>query len=338
LPSIRPKCNTIDAAEDGMTFIKDKYLGKSSELNTINAKLDLVESLIPRIDGKSSPLVEQIFLHMDEIFKEVQLLRKSNVEMAKIDSQINYISNRIYASAKILLKSFGGKKALEEVRQKRQIPEDRWWWYLDHYLINKRKKNLQKVGIVSLLGVVVIAIMVFLYNQFLAPPPEVLARIEYEEKIDEFIAEADYASAMREIDPALALTPDYYPLWIKKGVLAYVLGDEQTEIQSYEKAKQLSSNPEFFYYERANIFMQFGLHDEVLAEADYLLEINPDSAEAFLFQGLVLETRGQLDEALDVFEKAATLAEEQNKTQLAATIRVRMGMMMQTGAIPTPDQ
>lgn len=321
-----------------MTHNKEKYFVKSSELKTINAKLDLVDSLLPRIDGKPSPLVDQIFVYLDEIHNEMKLLQENTVEKAKIESQMKYITNRIFASASILLRSYGGKKALAETRQKRSIPEERWWWYLDNYLKDKRKQSFRRAGIIGLISVVVIAIMVLIYNQFIAPPPEVRARMDYEDKIDDLIAVGDFAGAMNEIEPALALTPDYYPLWIKKGVLAYVLGDEQTEFQSYEKAMQLSSNPEFFYYERANIFMQFGLYDEVLAEADNLQEINPDSAEAFLFKGLVLETRGQLDEALVAFEKAATLAEEQNKTQLAATVRVRMGMMMQAGAIPTPNQ
>ncbi len=320
-----------------MTHNKEKYFGKS-ELITISAKLDLVDSLLPRIDGNPSPLVDQIFKYLDEIYNEMKFLHDNTVEKAKLESQLNYISKQIFASASVLLRSYGGEKALIETRQQRGIPEERWWWYLDHYLKDKRKQALRRNGIIALISVLVIAIMVLIYNQFIAPPPEVRARMDYEDKIDDFIEMGDYVRAMNEIDPALALTPDYYPLWIKKGVLAYVLGDKQTEIQSYEKAMQLSSNSEFFHYERANIFMQFGLLDEVLTEADYLLYINPDSAEAFLFQGLVMETRGQLDEAFVAFEKAASLAEEQNKMQLAATVRVRMGMIMQAGAIPTPNQ
>lgn len=320
-----------------MTHNKEKYFGKS-ELNTISSKLDLINSLLPRIDGNPSPLVGQIFKSLDEIFNEMKLLQDNTVEKAKIESQLNYITKRIYASASNLLRSYGGEKALIETRQQRGIPEERWWWYLDHYLKDKRKQALRRNGIIALISVLVIAIMVLIYNQFIAPPPEVRARMDYEDKIDDFIKMGDYVSAMNEIDPALALTPDYYPLWIKKGVLAYVLGDEQTEIQSYEKAMQLSSTPEFFYFERANIFMQFGLHEEVLADADNLLEINPESAEAFLYQGLVFETRGQFNDAFVAFEKAATFAEEQNKTQLAATVRVRMGMMMQGSVIPTLDQ
>lgn len=321
-----------------MVYNKEKYFIKSPEVNTINAKLDLIESYLAKIDGKPSPFVEKIFGYMDEIYAQVKSLRENNVEMVKIQTQLNYVSNRIYSSASVLIKSYGGTKAMEETRKYRRVSEEQWWWYLDQYLKEKRKKDLQKAGKIGVLGIAAIAILVLIYNQFIAPPPEVRARMEYEDKIDDLIAVGDYAGAMNEITPALALTPDYYPLWIKKGVLANVLGDEQTEKASYEMAMQLSSTPEYFFYERANIFMQFGMYDEVLADADNLLEINPDSAEAFLFQGLVYETLGQMDEAFAAFEKAATLAEEQNKTQLVATIRVRMGMIMQSITIPTTDQ
>jgi tetratricopeptide (TPR) repeat protein len=143
---------------------------------------------------------------------------------------------------------------------------------------------------------------------------------------------------MSEMEAALALAPDYYPLWIKKGVLAKVLGYEAVEQSSYDTPQELVENPEFFYYERASVFMQFGLYDDVLRDSENLLAINPKSAEAYLYRGLVYEMRGENSQAYDAFEKAALLAEEQNKNQLVATIRVRMGMLMQSISIPTQEK
>ena len=180
------------------------------------------------------------------------------------------------------------------------------------------------------------AFITLIYYQFFAPPPEVRARIRMEGNIDDLIDAGDYVTAMQEIELAIELTPDYFPLWIKKGVLAKVLGEEQTEIESYDQARILSNDPVLFYIERANIFMQFGLQDDVLADAENLLEINPDSAEAYLFQGLVFETRGEGEKALKFFERALELAELQEDGQLAATIKVRMGMMMPLVPMLTP--
>src|SRR5690606_34437486 len=156
-----------------MTPNKEKYFGKSSESTTINAKLDLVDALLPRIDGNPSPFVEKIFEQMDDIFFQVKDFRENNIEMDKLGTQLNYVTNRIYSSASVLVKSFGGDKVLAETRQKRGVPEERWWWYLDHYLKEKRKQSFRRAGILGLVAVVVIAIMVLLYNQFIAPPAEV---------------------------------------------------------------------------------------------------------------------------------------------------------------------
>jgi Tfp pilus assembly protein PilF len=190
---------------------------------------------------------------------------------------------------------------------------------------------------IGLVLLVVFALLVLVYDRYLAPPPEVRARIDYETRIDDFIYSGDYISAMSEMEGALAIAPDYYPLWIKKGVLAKVLGNEAVEQSSYETAQQFVENPEYFYYERASVFMQFGLYDDVLEDTDNLLAINAKSAEAYLYRGLVYEMRGENSQAYDAFEKAALLAEEQNKNQLVATIRVRMGMLLQSVSIPTQE-
>ncbi len=272
---------------------------------------------------------------MDEIQEQKKFLH--NDEKEKTETQLSYVTKRIYSSAKVLLKTIGGKDELKEKRKIKGKNPDHWWWYLDHYLEEKKKRDLQRSGMIGLVLLVVFALLVLIYDRYLAPPPEVRARIDYETRIDDFIYSGDYISAMSEMEGALAIAPDYYPLWIKKGVLAKVLGNEAVEQSSYETAQQFVENPEYFYYERASVFMQFGLYDDVLEDTDNLLAINAKSAEAYLYRGLVYEMRGENSQAYDAFEKAALLAEEQNKNQLVATIRVRMGMLLQSVSIPTQE-
>ena len=315
---------------------KEKYFQRKEGTQSISASLDEIETILAKIDGQPSPLAERLFSLMDEVWQQRKLL-VDKVEKVKVETQLAYVTKRIYASAKTLIKTIGGISVLQDKRKQRAVPEEYWWWYLDRYLNDVRRKNLKRNGIIAIFLVVVAAILVFVYDQFIAPPPEVRARLAYEDRIDEFIDAGDYQSAKSELEQALILAPDYYPLWIKQGVLAQVMGNEALKSTSFATAEQLAENMEFFYYERANVYMQFRLYDDVLMDADNLLEINPQSAEAYLFRGLVYEFRGQKTEALDAFEKAALLAEDQNKTQLAATIRVRMGMLMQSISIPTQE-
>lgn len=315
---------------------KEKYFQKNDEYKSISSKLDEIETIIGKLDGSQSPIAEKVLDIMDEILEQKNFL--CDDEKVKIETQLSYVTKRIYLSAKVLLKTIGGKHVLKEKRKIKGKNPDHWWWYLDDYLEEKRKRDLQRTGMIGLVMVIVFALLAVVYDRFIAPPPEVRARIDYETRIDDFIYAGDYLSAMSEMEGALAIVPDYYPLWIKKGVLAKVLGNEAIEQSSYETAQQFVENPEYFYYERASVFIQFGLYDDVLADTDNLLAINAKSAEAYLYRGLVYEMRGETSKAYNAFEKAALLAEEQNKTQLVATIRVRMGMLMQSVSIPTQEE
>jgi tetratricopeptide (TPR) repeat protein len=314
---------------------KEKYFHKNVQHKSISSNLDEIETILGKLDGSQSPIAERIFDIMDEIQEQKKFLH--NDEKEKTETQLSYVTKRIYSSAKVLLKTIGGKDELKEKRKIKGKNPDHWWWYIDHYLEEKKKRDLQRSGMIGLVLLVVFALLVLIYDRYLAPPPEVRARIDYETRIDDFIYSGDYISAMSEMEGALAIAPDYYPLWIKKGVLAKVLGNEAVEQSSYETAQQFVENPEYFYYERASVFMQFGLYDDVLEDTDNLLAINAKSAEAYLYRGLVYEMRGENSQAYDAFEKAALLAEEQNKNQLVATIRVRMGMLLQSVSIPTQE-
>lgn len=319
------------------TSIKEKYFQNNSGSKSISALLDDIEAILGKLDGTSSPLAEKVLRIMDDIHTQIQLNQRDELEEIKIKTQLNFVSKKLRAMAKVIVKTMGGKKALQEKRKTLRISPEQWWWYLDEYLVLKKKKDLKRIGLIGLILVIVTLILVVVYDQFIAPPPEVRARLEMETSIDNHIELGEYESAMSEIDQALALAPDYYPLWIKKGVLSKVLGNETEEQEAYNTALRYVENMEFFYYERGSIFMQFGLLDDLLVEADNILSINPQSAEAYLYRGMVQEIRGQNSDAFQSFEKASILAEEQNKTQLAATIRIRMAMIMQSIAIPTPE-
>ena len=316
-------------------YIKDKYFhDKSTELS-ISDSLDGIEAMLARLDGKANPIAEKIFLVMDDIQNRIRLNQMDETEAKKINSQIEYVSSRIRKSAKLLIGAIGGRHKLQEKRKSLSVNDDHWWWFLDDYLDEKRKNRIKRLSLIGVITVVVIGIAAFVYDRFLAPPPEVRQRLSYEASIDNLIEQKDYERAMQVMDEALTLAPDYYPLWIKKGVLAKVLNDPQTEQESYQKAETLTDSMENFYIERSSVYMLFDLFDDILADANSLIEMNPDSAEGYLYIGMVQENRGELSDASQSYEKAAALAEEQDKMQLAATIKVRMAMMMQSIPIPT---
>ncbi|MBE0685780.1 MAG: hypothetical protein IH585_07240, partial [Anaerolineaceae bacterium] len=157
---------------------KEKYFHKNDEFKSISSNLDEIETILGKLDGSQSPIAERIFDIMDEIQEQKKFLH--NDEKLKIDTQLSYVTKRIYSSAKVLLKTIGGKEVLKEKRKIKGKNSDHWWWNLDHYLEQKRKRDLKRSGMIGLVLLVGFALLVLIYDRFIAPPPEVRARLDYE--------------------------------------------------------------------------------------------------------------------------------------------------------------
>ena len=317
---------------------KDKYFQKNINKKSITALLDEVDAILGKMDGSSSQLAEQVLLLMDEIDRQKALINKDEKELGKIRSQYEYISIRLRKSAGNLVKSIGGKQNLQDKRNYYAVKKEQWWWFLDDYLASKKKNEIKRAGMVFVIFLFILSMVALVYDRFIAPPPEVRARLAYESRISELIDEGNYPAALMETEQALLIAPDYHPLWIKKGVLEKVLGDFVEEEKAYQTASTLANNLENFYIERSSVYMQFGLLDDLLDDANTLIENYPDSPEGYLYIGMVNEQRGNLSEANQLYETAFQLAVDQGKNQLAATIRVRMGMIMQSISIPTTSE
>ena len=67
--------------------IKDRYFHEKNIDLSISDHLDEIEAMLGRLDGNKSPLVEKIFLAMDDIHQRMQTDRMEEIEVRKINSQ-----------------------------------------------------------------------------------------------------------------------------------------------------------------------------------------------------------------------------------------------------------
>jgi tetratricopeptide (TPR) repeat protein len=74
--------------------------------------------------------------------------------------------------------------------------------------------------------------------------------------------------------------------------------------------------------------MQAGDIDGAEAASLAALEVNAEEPQVYFILANVAEARGQVPEAVTLYEKAAALADETNP-QMAVISKVRMGMLMQ---------
>jgi len=77
---------------------------------------------------------------------------------------------------------------------------------------------------------------------------------------------------------------------------------------------------------RAPSISESGQTKTALADARAVIELNPDSAIGYLVLGQVNEGAGNYVEAVNAYTRASTLAEAQNKLEIAAIARVQLAM------------
>ncbi len=316
---------------------KLKYTGSGTVIKTFDKTLDELDSLIGRIDPNNKPVAESILSLMDTIHAEyadhLHFDQQGNPE----NSQLNYLYKQIKKQAKIIFTAMGGPHAYQKERSTRKIDKNAWWWYLDQYYENKQKraalKTIKGFGIAA----VVLVILIIVYQKFLAPPPEVRARLRFENQASMAISEGRFEDALSAVDSAITADPDEYELWVEQGVLLIALGQPEKAEPSFAEAQRLQPDQTLFIMERAYFSIQVGLLDIAQEAVDQLLLLDPQSAEAYLFQGQILETQGDFSKAIQVYQQASEMAEKQEKVELMTTIRVRLATLMQSALIPTAE-
>jgi len=317
---------------------KSKYFRSDSDRITISSLLDELENLLGKLDSNNKELAELILQKFDLIQSEIKKSNPNYQDSISTKSQLEYVEKRIRSHARVIINAIGGTEEYIARRNLELKKEDSWWWYLDQYLNEIQKKNLKKTLTISAFAVLLSSLVFLIYQQFFAPPPEVQARIRHEQNADRLIRDGDLDNALIEIQSALSYEPKNYELLIWQGVVLQRLNQVESSQKSFQDAKEAVANLEDFYL--AKIYYEFnsGLIDEGLADAQKLIEINPESAEGYLYIGQAYEVQGAYAEAYQAYETASKNAEKSDNAEMIATIKVRMGMLLQTVPLYTPLQ
>lgn len=314
---------------------KLKFLQTNYERMTISAQIEQLDNQLGKLDAKNSTFAKDILLQFDSIEKRLNDEYIDKPIPTAYQVQWEYVQTRLKKQAATVLRAIGGVDAIKALRISRKVQEDNWWWQLDRYLVEQQKKNIRKALII--LGIItgVIIAIVAAYQIFLAPPPEVKARIKHEYAAERHVENGEYQAALQELDLALGFAPGDYQLLIQKGVVNLKLGNTSEADLSFQEALPNADSPEYYYLEKANDELLVGLNEEGALDAQSAIQANPQSAQGYLYLGQAYEYMGRLTDAYSMYEIASNLADQQGDAQLIATVRMRMGMMMQSMSIPT---
>jgi len=130
---------------------------------------------------------------------------------------------------------------------------------------------------------------------------------DYFSRATDLYFKGKYELAIKAIEKAIELKPDYADAWYNKGVALKDLGRYDEALKANEKAIELKPDSAGAWYNKGAILSNLGRYDEALKANEKAIELKPENADAWYNKGVVLSNLGRYDEALKASERAIEL-------------------------------
>ena len=130
--------------------------------------------------------------------------------------------------------------------------------------------------------------------------------------------------AMQHYQQALQISPDYAAARDNLAAAETVQKKLDDAADYYSQALQRNPNDPDALNNLGVVHARQGRLDEAIQDFNHALQINPTDASTHNNLGITLASQGKKDDAIQQFQQALTLAEAQNKTALAESIRKRI--------------
>jgi tetratricopeptide (TPR) repeat protein len=310
----------------------------------LNAQLDHLEILISKLEPKAGKSVLAILYEMDAIEAQLKELRLSGASIKAEESQFETSCAVLRKQAPVFVRAVGGVQMLQEERSRRNPPGEAWWWYLDEIYRQQRFSALKKTLSALVIAAAVIAVLAVVYQKFLAPSPDVVARYNAIQQSTQLTVDGKYDEALAAVQAGLAVLPGDPDLLLMEGVILQVQGKLAQAADVFGQARQKIGNELNFYLGRSQDYNSIGKNDLAVADAQAAVALDPNSAAGYYLLGSAQEAQKQVSQALTSYQKAVELADAQGLTNLTAEIKLKMGYLMQAagaalpmfGVTPTP--
>jgi tetratricopeptide (TPR) repeat protein len=297
---------------------------------SLNDLLDKIENNLGKLGEGMGVDPKEILAEMDEASLRLKNAATQEHPPKSEEAQFEYIGKSLQKYGPLFLRTIGGPGELSNLRAQRNPPPEYWWWFIDQWLEQKRNASLRKTMTTAGIVVVILVTLIFAYQRFLAPDKLTQQKYDSISSAQQSMANGDYAAALTQINQALAGSPNDTDLLIYKGVLLTKLGQQNEAAQVFAQAEKILNNHEALLGTRTLDYLQAGDPKSSKASAQELIAYNAKSAEGYFYLAKSEELLGEQTTALDAYNTAFNLADSQGKSELAATIKISMAMMMQS--------
>lgn len=295
---------------------------------TISDDLDKIEILVGKIGFNTREQTLQVLYSLDVVSAKMSRLENGQ-SLKTARAQYEGILAKLDKEASGFLRDLGGVQVLRQTRSQVNPPKDHSWWYLDVSLAQRRNSSIKRLLITAGAILVLLVVLGFVYQTFLAPAPEVAERYSREQAAGDALIAGDLEKALKEAEAGLLLAPQDAGLLILKGVILDGLGKSGDAQVAFEAAQKVLPNQEEFLITRGQHYSMSNQLDKALSDATDVLRLNPESAQAYLLIGQVYEIQKDYQKALDAYDQAYTISDKQKQYEMAALARMRMAMLMQ---------
>jgi tetratricopeptide (TPR) repeat protein len=307
---------------------------KAESLRQVMKNLEMRITKLSEISPEQTLEILSLFDDADHILGELQ---ERGMEVTSELGQLETLRAQFYKMRATFIRKIGGPQELAKARQRQAPSSDRWWWYVDKSLAEESKQKtiqlLRNFGILAAL--LIIAILV--YNRFFAPDPAIQASYGHQQRAENAVIEGNLEDALVEVQQALAYTPEDANLYVLQGVILDGMDRSKEAVLSYNTAINLYEQEDYFYNQRAIIYLMFGSAEQALADCETAIQINPESAISYLNMGQAYQALGDINNAIVSYETADEIAQRSGNAQLQAIIRISMSNAYQQISLPTYD-
>lgn len=297
----------------------------ADELRETLRRLEAKVGQIDHITEEDALLIPVLF---DKVSSGLKELQAQGLNLASEAKNFESVMQLYRQKAGVFLRKIDGAKTLQSARQEYTPTAAQWWWFIDEWLAEQHKREAQSWFKRLLAAGVILGILIIAYNRFLAPDPAVREAIGHQQLAEMGIRDGDYETALQEVEMALSYRPEDGELWVMKGCLEFVLESPEAAEPAFIKAQELITDQETFFVLRAQIYSGLGQLPQIQADAEALLELDPQSAYGNFFMGVVRESEGNLQDAYAYYENASQFAHENEQSELYVMARMRLSQLM----------
>jgi cytochrome c-type biogenesis protein CcmH/NrfG len=317
-----------------MTPAKNRENTPFEELRSL---LDQADNRIGGLNTGTAGDALQLLRTLDRIETLYDDLLAADVDLRAEESRRETIVLGVQRKAGRVLRLLRSEGGIAAARAKHATDQSQWWWHLDEYVAQQRRKSLRSLATTGVILLVILAIATLLYKTVLAPDPLVIARMNHISDTQRAVESNDLPAALEAIEKGLAEFPADGELLLWRGAVLTRLNRPADAEETFAAARAVYGDEATFLIALSTIRLQVNDIAGAYADAKQATVIAPQNAQAFLALGGAQELRGEVSAASQSYSTAASLAAADGNTQLEAIAKVRMAMLMQTAPMmPNP--